>query len=132
MVHALSAIKKIFFIIIASFIRTSIFLHGSCPELFEIHSCLTCKTFFFWYLIFLGHRAALSDASNVTVIDKQTQIVKAPTRIAEMPNFHTELRSMEVFSGQHVHLEAKISPADDPNLKVVWLFNGKVLHPSSF
>ncbi|KAM3716725.1 Kettin [Dirofilaria immitis] len=76
----------------------------------------------------IGHRSALADASNVTLCDR-SQTNKA-IRIAEMPNFHTELRSMEVFDGQHVHLEAKFSPVDDPNLKIKWFFNRKPLKQS--
>ncbi|VDK66159.1 unnamed protein product, partial [Onchocerca ochengi] len=77
----------------------------------------------------IGHRSALADASNVTLYDR-SQIDKTAARIAEMPNFHTELRSMEVFDGQHVHLEAKFSPVDDPNIKIVWFFNRKPLKQS--
>lgn len=47
-----------------------------------------------------------------------------------MPNFHAELRSMEVFNGQLVHLEAKFSPAEDPNLSIAWFLNGKLLKQS--
>ncbi|VDK72603.1 unnamed protein product [Litomosoides sigmodontis] len=77
----------------------------------------------------IGHRSALADASNVTLYDR-SQASKTIARVAERPNFHAELRSMEVFDGQHVHLEAKFSPADDPNIKIVWLFNGKPLKQS--
>ncbi|CAG9532190.1 unnamed protein product [Cercopithifilaria johnstoni] len=77
----------------------------------------------------IGHRSALADASNVALYDR-SQANKTPIRIAEMPNFRAELRSMEVFDGQHVHLEAKFSPADDPNVKIVWFFNGKPLKQS--
>lgn len=80
-------------------------------------------------MLFLGHRSALADASNVALYDR-SQASKTATRFSEMPNFHTDLRSMEVFDGQHAHLEAKFSPADDPNLKISWLFNGKPLKQS--
>lgn len=71
----------------------------------------------------------MADASNVTFYDR-SQASKTTARVAEMPNFHAELRSMEVFDGQNVHLEAKFSPADDPNVKIVWLFNGNPLKQS--
>uniref|UniRef100_A0A915PRJ2 Ig-like domain-containing protein n=1 Tax=Setaria digitata TaxID=48799 RepID=A0A915PRJ2_9BILA len=77
----------------------------------------------------IGHRSALADASNVSLYGR-SQTGRTTTRIAEMPNFHTELRSGEIFDGQNVHLEAKFSPADDPNLKIVWLFNRKPLKAS--
>uniref|UniRef100_A0A914RLV6 Ig-like domain-containing protein n=1 Tax=Parascaris equorum TaxID=6256 RepID=A0A914RLV6_PAREQ len=41
-----------------------------------------------------------------------------------MPNFHTDLRSMEVFDGQNVRLETKLTPVNDPKLSIVWLHNG--------
>ncbi|VDN06754.1 unnamed protein product [Thelazia callipaeda] len=71
------------------------------------------------------HRSALTDTSNVILYERSQN-----SKIAEMPNFHTELRSMEVFDGQRVHLEARFSPADDPNIKILWLFNGEYLKSS--
>lgn len=77
----------------------------------------------------IGHRSALADASNITLYDR-SQVGKTNTKIAEMPNFYAELRSMEIFDGQNIHLEAKFSPADDVNLKIAWFFNGKPLKQS--
>lgn len=56
----------------------------------------------------------------------------APTHLIEMPNFHTDLRSMEVFDGQNVHLETKLTPVNDPKLSIVWLHNGKPIVASEF
>uniref|UniRef100_A0A0N5ALN5 Immunoglobulin I-set domain protein n=1 Tax=Syphacia muris TaxID=451379 RepID=A0A0N5ALN5_9BILA len=50
--------------------------------------------------------------------------------ITEQPNFHSDLKSEEVFAGSDVHLEAKLTPINDPNLIVEWLFNGEVLKES--
>ncbi len=45
----------------------------------------------------------------------------------EKPNFATELRNVEVFEGKGVHLEAKLTPQSDPNLRVDWFHNGRPL-----
>ena len=40
---------------------------------------------------------------------------------AMAPKFETQFTSMNsVSEGQSIHLEAKLSPAEDPNLKVEW------------
>lgn len=98
-------------------------------KIVEVYSKL--RDVFIHRLTYSGHRAALVDASNTT-FHVQSHVGKSGAQVAEMPNFHTELRSMEVFDGQHVHLEAKISPANDPKLKITWLFNGKSLNSSKF
>lgn len=45
----------------------------------------------------------------------------------DLPNFHSDLRSQEIFEGQPIHLEVKLTPINDPNLRVVWFLNGKEL-----
>ncbi|KHJ78720.1 immunoglobulin I-set domain protein, partial [Oesophagostomum dentatum] len=44
-----------------------------------------------------------------------------------LPNFHSDLRSHELFEGQPIHLEAKLTPLNDENLVVVWYLNGREL-----
>ncbi|VDK45179.1 unnamed protein product [Anisakis simplex] len=95
-----------------------------------------------------GHRSVtdVSTLTNITNLQAQQQLTQVQeaerlTRMGttvqttaghliEIPNFHSELRSMEIFDGQNLHLEAKLSPANDPNLKIVWLFNGKIITQS--
>lgn len=50
----------------------------------------------------------------------------------DRPNFHTEIRSQELFEGQPLHLETKLTPFNDPNLIVEFYFNGKLLNSSKF
>ena len=45
----------------------------------------------------------------------------------DRPNFHSELRSVETFERRPVHFEAKVTPVNDPSLKIEWLFNGQPL-----
>ncbi|VDM28542.1 unnamed protein product [Toxocara canis] len=60
-----------------------------------------------------------------------TAVQATRAQLIEMPNFHADLRSMEVFDGQNVHLEAKLTPVNDPKLTVVWLLNGKPVAQSN-
>lgn len=86
-------------------------------------------------IIILGHRAVLSDSSNLDKFGSgyQSKIEGASNsiQIAEMPNFHSELRSMEVFEGDNIHLETKLSPSNDSKLKVEWFLNGNCLLASN-
>ena len=38
---------------------------------------------------------------------------------------------MNLRDGMSAHFECKVSPANDPNLKIEWKFNGKPLKSSS-
>lgn len=53
----------------------------------------------------------------------------APSR--EAPKLSSQLNSQSVSEGQTAILECKFSPANDPNLKIAWLLNGKAVIPSS-
>uniref|UniRef100_A0A7I4YU80 Ig-like domain-containing protein n=1 Tax=Haemonchus contortus TaxID=6289 RepID=A0A7I4YU80_HAECO len=58
----------------------------------------------------------------------QSRTSRAPPGIQlDLPNFHSDLRSHELFEGQPIHLEAKLTPLNDPNLVVVWYLNGREL-----
>ncbi|KAK6049471.1 immunoglobulin I-set domain protein, partial [Cooperia oncophora] len=61
----------------------------------------------------------------------QSRSTRAPPGIQlDLPNFHSDLRSHELFEGQPIHLEAKLTPLNDPNLVVVWYLNGRELMKS--
>ncbi|EYC08130.1 hypothetical protein Y032_0067g131 [Ancylostoma ceylanicum] len=58
----------------------------------------------------------------------QSRSTKAPPGIQlDLPNFHSDLRSHELFEGQPIHLETKLTPLNDQNLVVVWYLNGREL-----
>lgn len=42
------------------------------------------------------------------------------------PKFTDPFKSLNLIEGQTALLECKYTPADDPNLKIAWLLNGKV------
>lgn len=43
----------------------------------------------------------------------------------DRPNFHAELRALEIIEGRPVRFETKLTPINDPELQVDWLLNGK-------
>uniref|UniRef100_A0A1I8A340 Ig-like domain-containing protein n=1 Tax=Steinernema glaseri TaxID=37863 RepID=A0A1I8A340_9BILA len=53
-----------------------------------------------------------------------------PATHVDRPNFHSELRSSELFEGQPIHLETKLTPINDPSLKIEWYFNGNPIKAS--
>lgn len=50
----------------------------------------------------------------------------------ERPHFITQMQSMlGMKEGQSIHLESKLEPVGDPNMRVDWYRNGQPLQPSS-
>lgn len=48
--------------------------------------------------------------------------------MVDLPKFLKELNSVAgLFEGQPAHLEAHLTPVNDPNLKISWLKDGKPL-----
>lgn len=57
---------------------------------------------------------------------------KAPHRlpedslVIEKPNFGRPLRNQDhLIEGQSIHMEATLTPVNDPTMKVEWFFNGQ-------
>ena len=46
------------------------------------------------------------------------------------PQFATPIRDLQVYEGERVHFEAKVTPAGDPSLTVNWYCNGQLLPAS--
>ena len=45
--------------------------------------------------------------------------------VIEKPNFGRSLRNQDkLIEGQAVHMEATLTPVNDPTMKVEWFFNG--------
>ncbi|KAK0408252.1 hypothetical protein QR680_003855 [Steinernema hermaphroditum] len=61
---------------------------------------------------------------------QQARRSPTPATHVDRPNFHSDLRSMELFEGQPIHLETKLTPINDPSLKIEWYFNGNPLKTS--
>lgn len=78
-----------------------------------------------------GHR---SDSVNTflerTQRESSVSVPAAPQKIVDRPNFHSDLRSQELFEGQPIYLESKYSPINDQSLKVTFLLNGNPVQNS--
>lgn len=75
--------------------------------------------FFFNYKLF---------SQNSKLLEKNDKLIKEST---EAPKFITQVKNFQLCDGQKVLLECEFTPADDPNLKIAWLLNGKALLPST-
>lgn len=52
--------------------------------------------------------------------------------VIEKPNFGRALRNQDkLVEGQAVHMEATLTPVNDPTMKVEWFFNGKPIPSGS-
>ena len=57
----------------------------------------------------------------------KTQI-SMESKVTEAPKFTTQIKDVaNLVEGQSAHFEAYLTPTNDPNLKVEWYFNGKLL-----
>ncbi|CAI5453407.1 unnamed protein product [Caenorhabditis angaria] len=74
-----------------------------------------------------SHQATSSSANNFGT-SYQSRVQQAPAGVyIDLPNFQSDLRSQELFEGQQIHLEVKLTPINDPTLQVVWYLNGREL-----
>lgn len=49
------------------------------------------------------------------------------------PKFHSPMKDLlQLKEGQSAHFETKLTPVNDPNLKVIWMFNGRPIDASRF
>uniref|UniRef100_A0A915LAH8 Ig-like domain-containing protein n=1 Tax=Romanomermis culicivorax TaxID=13658 RepID=A0A915LAH8_ROMCU len=58
---------------------------------------------------------------------KRRKMESAGASRPELPNFSSEFRNLETYEGKPVRFEAKLSPANDPQMKLEWFFNGNPL-----
>lgn len=72
--------------------------------------------------------SGLRSASVINYIQTQqdgaAEIPAQSGKLVDRPNFHSELRSQELFEGQPLHLETKLTPFNDPSLNVQFFLNG--------
>ena len=52
--------------------------------------------------------------------------------VIEKPNFGRALRNMMQVEGQAIHLEATLTPVNDPSMKVEWFFKGNPIPSGEF
>lgn len=80
-------------------------------------------------LYFLGHGSMQqpTHGNSFGMVYQSKTPQPPPGMYLDLPNFHSDLRSQELFEGQNIHLETKLTPLHDPNLEVVWYLNGREL-----
>ncbi|KAL3105626.1 hypothetical protein niasHT_021729 [Heterodera trifolii] len=69
-----------------------------------------------------------SQPSPDQTVPDRPRAVLAPGK--DRPNFHIELRSQELFVGQPLRLETKLTPISDPSMKVAFFLNGTPIQSS--
>lgn len=52
-------------------------------------------------------------------------MVRDESFVAEKPQFGKPLKNVQVGEGQPVHLEATLTPVNDPTMRVEWYCNGR-------
>ena len=64
--------------------------------------------------------AQIEVLSHVPLQQQEDQVVPARTLAPgkDRPSFRKDLRSQELFEGQPLHLETKLTPINDPTMKV--------------
>ncbi|CAB3397921.1 unnamed protein product [Caenorhabditis bovis] len=76
----------------------------------------------------IGHGTFFQQDGSSFGTTYQSKVAHAPAGVQlDLPNFHSDLRSQEVFEGQSIHLEVKLTPFNDPKLQVIWYLNGREL-----
>jgi len=82
----------------------------------------------FRYIASTKHAAATTPQQQ----QQYQQYEQQPAHFDEMqskqrPNFALDLRHMQVGEGETLHLEARLTPADDANIRVEWLKDDRPL-----
>lgn len=54
------------------------------------------------------------------------------TEIRQMPSFTKSLHNVDTSEGNNVHLECRLQPVGDPNMKVEWFVNGQAIKTGEF
>lgn len=72
-----------------------------------------------------------ADNSNKRYFGSGPRKVEQLQPSSAAPKFSSQLKNLQLTEGQHVMLDVKFSPTDDPNLKIAWLLNGKAILQSS-
>jgi hypothetical protein len=74
----------------------------------------------------VGHRSdSVNSYLQRTQRETSVPVPAAPQKpIVDRPNFHQEIRSQELFEGQPIYLETKLTPLNDKSMKITFLLNG--------
>lgn len=76
--------------------------------------------------------------SNRRIIELEEHLYRSRTEYTEelhleAPRFTVPLENInDLREGENAHLEARLTPTDDPDLRVEWFKNGKTLKAGKF
>lgn len=71
------------------------------------------------------HESALEKIQYLEDDSRYKKVVRDESFIAEKPQFGKPLKNAQVAEGQPVHLEATLTPVNDPTMRVEWYCNGR-------
>ncbi|XP_023947919.2 titin [Bicyclus anynana] len=71
------------------------------------------------------HESALEKIQYLEDDSKYRRVVRDEGFVAEKPQFGKPLKNAHVAEGQAVHLEATLTPVNDPTMRVEWYCNGR-------
>lgn len=71
------------------------------------------------------HDSALEKIQYLEDDSRNKRVAREETFVAEKPQFGKPLKNAEVPEGKPVHLEATLTPVNDPTMRVEWYCNGR-------
>jgi len=71
------------------------------------------------------HEGALQKIQHLEDESRYRRKVEDDSVIMERPQFGRSLKNVEIVEGQSAHLEATLTPVNDPTMKVEWFCNGR-------
>lgn len=71
------------------------------------------------------HESALEKIQYLEDDSKYKRVVHDESFIAEKPQFGKPIKNVQAAEGQPVHLEATLTPVNDPTMRVEWYCNGR-------
>lgn len=71
------------------------------------------------------HESALEKIQYLEDGSRHKGIVRDESFVAEKPQFGKPLKNAQVAEGHPVHLEATLTPVNDPTMRVEWYCNGR-------
>ena len=76
----------------------------------------------------LAAEAAMSRSPKFSNLEKSAPArIEQPAPVFEKPHFTKPLQLVNVTESEHVHLESRIVPSNDPNMVIQWFKNGEPL-----
>ena len=78
------------------------------------------------------HEGALQKIQYLEDESRYKRTEREEQAIAEKPQFGRPLKNVDILEGQAAHLEATLTPVNDPTMKVEWYCNGRPIPQGKF